>query len=173
MAYRTFETDVLVVGGGGVGFRAAIGARERGARVMLLSKGPLARCGASPMAGADFTKIQEAVVPNLMTTRKGRTYNKEWVDALELENIVQLLEFAAESALLRQESRGVHFREDYPYTDNDNWLRESVVTRIDSGFDVSTRPVCTTSLTPPGGRTPYLDMIRNLMEAHSDLGGHP
>ena len=49
------ETDVLVVGGGGAGFRAAIAAREKGVKVLLLSKGPLARCGATPMAGADFT----------------------------------------------------------------------------------------------------------------------
>ena len=48
MAERTIQTDVLVVGGGGAGFRAAIGARERGASVALLSKGPLARCGAIP-----------------------------------------------------------------------------------------------------------------------------
>ena len=48
-------TDVLVIGGGGAGFRAAIAAREKGVRVLLLSKGPLARCGATPMAGADFT----------------------------------------------------------------------------------------------------------------------
>ena len=55
MAQRVIETDVLVVGGGGAGFRAAIGAREKGARAVLVSKGPLARCGATPMAGADFT----------------------------------------------------------------------------------------------------------------------
>ena len=55
MGERMLETDVLVVGGGGAGFRAAIGARESGARALLLSKGPLARCGATPMAGADFT----------------------------------------------------------------------------------------------------------------------
>lgn len=47
-------TDVLVFGGGGAGFRAAVAARERGAKVLRASKGPLARCGASPMAGADF-----------------------------------------------------------------------------------------------------------------------
>ena len=52
---RTIETDVLVVGGGGAGFRAAIGAREQGVRALLVSKGPLARSGASPMAGADLT----------------------------------------------------------------------------------------------------------------------
>ena len=41
--------------GGGGRDPAAIGARERGAQALLLSKGPLARSGASPMAGADFT----------------------------------------------------------------------------------------------------------------------
>jgi len=55
MTAQFLETDVLIVGGGGAGFRAAIGAREKGAKAMLLSKGPLARCGATPMAGADFT----------------------------------------------------------------------------------------------------------------------
>ena len=55
MVERLIATDVLVIGGGGAGFRAAIAARQTGARVLLLSKGPLARCGASPMAGADFT----------------------------------------------------------------------------------------------------------------------
>ena len=55
MAERVIGTDVLVIGGGGAGFRAAIGARDAGAKALLVSKGPLARCGATPMAGADFT----------------------------------------------------------------------------------------------------------------------
>ena len=55
MTARKVDTDVLVIGGGGPGFRAAIAARETGAKVMLVSKGPLARCGATPMAGADYT----------------------------------------------------------------------------------------------------------------------
>ncbi|MBW2367031.1 MAG: FAD-binding protein, partial [Deltaproteobacteria bacterium] len=55
MMRECIKTDVLVIGGGGAGFRAAIGAREKGAKTLLLSKGPLARCGATPMAGADYT----------------------------------------------------------------------------------------------------------------------
>ena len=34
----------------------------------------------------------------------------------------------------RQESRGPFFREDFPYIDNKNWLRHTVVTR--SGNDI-------------------------------------
>ena len=55
MCTNVVETDLLVIGGGGAGFKAAISAREKDIRVLLLSKGPLARCGATPMAGADFT----------------------------------------------------------------------------------------------------------------------
>ena len=55
MNKTVIETDVLVIGGGGAAFRAAIGAREKSARATMVSKGPLARCGATPMAGADFT----------------------------------------------------------------------------------------------------------------------
>ena len=117
-------------------------------------------------------QVKREELPLLETTTEGRSYNKEWLDALELENILELLAFAGTSALRRTESRGVHFREDHPDTDNDNWLKESVVKRTDTGFEVTTRPLCTTSLTPPGGLTPYLDMIKRMMQSHSDIGGH-
>jgi succinate dehydrogenase/fumarate reductase flavoprotein subunit len=121
---------------------------------------------------AEIQRIQREELPCLETTADGRAYNKEWLDALELENILALLEFAAASALQRTESRGVHFRADHPDTDNDNWLEESVVSKTDAGFQVKTRPVRTTSLTPPGGVTPYLEMIKKMMESHSEIGGH-
>jgi len=120
----------------------------------------------------EIQRVKREELPLLETTTQGRSYNKEWLDAIELENILELLTFAATSALQRTESRGVHFREDHPDTDNDNWLKESVVKKTDAGFEVTSRPVRTTSLTPPGGVTPYLDMIKRMMESHSDIGGH-
>jgi len=45
------ETEILVIGGAGAGIRAAIAAAELGKKVILLSKGPLARSGITPVAG--------------------------------------------------------------------------------------------------------------------------
>jgi succinate dehydrogenase/fumarate reductase flavoprotein subunit len=43
--------DVLIIGGGGAGIRAAITAAELGRKVILISKGPLSRTGITPVAG--------------------------------------------------------------------------------------------------------------------------
>jgi succinate dehydrogenase/fumarate reductase flavoprotein subunit len=117
-------------------------------------------------------KVKKEELSNLATTSKSRIYNKEWIDALELENMVHLLEAAARSAFLRTESRGVHYREDYPQTDNDNWLQESIVKVRDGVLTITKRPAIFTTLTPPQGMRPYLDMMKKMMEAHSDVGGH-
>jgi len=49
--FQVYEADILVVGGGGAGIRAAIAAAELGKKVVLLSKGPLTRTGITPAAG--------------------------------------------------------------------------------------------------------------------------
>jgi succinate dehydrogenase/fumarate reductase flavoprotein subunit len=117
--------------------------------------------------------VREDEIPRLKCSSKSRKYNKEWIDVIETKNMVQLLEMAAQCALARRESRGLHFREDYPYTDNDNWLRESIVKRTSGGFTVSKRPVTVTAMSLPKGSSPYLEFMKKLMESHSDtLGKH-
>jgi succinate dehydrogenase/fumarate reductase flavoprotein subunit len=124
----------------------------------------------------DFIEFIEDVkvnqLPELAAGSAGRAYNKEWIDVLELENMVHLLECSAKSALFRTESRGVHYREDFPLVDNDNWLQESICTYDNEKVEISKRPAVITSLTPPGGVHAYLDMLKRLMEAHSEVGGH-
>lgn len=121
----------------------------------------------------DFLEdVKKNEIPSLAASSKSRVYNKEWVDAIELGNMVHLLEAAARSALFRTESRGVQYREDYPDTDNDNWLCESVVKLAGDGLAIEKRPVTTTTIDPPSGVMPYLEMMKKMMEAHSDVGGH-
>jgi succinate dehydrogenase/fumarate reductase flavoprotein subunit len=54
------KTDILVIGGGGAGIKAAIAAAEQGQAVVLLSKGPLSKTGITPVAGEG---IEGAVNP--------------------------------------------------------------------------------------------------------------
>ena len=120
----------------------------------------------------DFLKgVKANELSNLATTSKSRRYNKEWIDALEFSNTIHLLETSTRSALFRTESRGVHYREDYPRTDNDNWLQETVA-RLNGEIEICTRPITVTSFSPPSGVKPYLGMLKDLMEAHSEVGGH-
>jgi succinate dehydrogenase/fumarate reductase flavoprotein subunit len=101
-----------------------------------------------------------------------RAYNKSWLEALELENMIQVLELSARAALERTESRGVHYREEYPVTDNKNWLQEIVLSRQPVGIGVSRRPFNTSFMAPPQDVLPYLDMVKKMMQGHSDTGGH-
>ncbi|MGQ9584413.1 MAG: FAD-binding protein [Anaerolineae bacterium] len=121
---------------------------------------------------AFLEEVKKDGLPRLCTRAKERRYNRDWVEALELENMVQVLEVSARSALARTESRGVHYRADYPQTDNDRWLREIVIRRVDDTLCMDSRPVVVTTLTPPKGVTPFLEMMKRMMEAHSDVGGH-
>ncbi len=51
---------------------------------------------------------------------------------LEVENLLTVAEIMARAALLRTESRGSHYREDYPHRDDGRW-RQSIVTRRANG----------------------------------------
>lgn len=85
-----------------------------------------------------------------------RQANYAWQEALDLRSQVLVARLVTESALLREESRGAHYRADFPHEDNANWLRYIVLSN--SGDDVITadyRPVQFTKACPPGcGRRP-------------------
>jgi succinate dehydrogenase/fumarate reductase flavoprotein subunit len=42
---------------------------------------------------------------------------------LELKNMVTVAHLVTKAAYTRTESRGTHYRQDYPATDNKNWLK--------------------------------------------------
>ena len=59
---------------------------------------------------------------------KSKIYNTALIYALELENLLDLSECIILGALNRKEHRGAHYREDYPYRDDKNWLKHSIFT---------------------------------------------
>jgi fumarate reductase (CoM/CoB) subunit A len=65
--------------------------------------------------------------------------HRELIRALELQNMLLAAEMVCRSALLRTESRGAHYRSDYPAENNENWLKNIVVRR--QGAEITLQPV--------------------------------
>jgi len=61
-----------------------------------------------------------------------RTFNTELTAALELDFMLEVSETIAYSALAREESRGAHYRRDFPERDDAKWLRHTLAFRADS-----------------------------------------
>ncbi len=57
---------------------------------------------------------------------KNRVFNTELVFCLELGSIIELAEIIIESALAREESRGAHYRLDFPLRDDVRWLKHTL-----------------------------------------------
>lgn len=79
---------------------------------------------------------------NVSIRNSDRTYNKPWLDYLQLRNGLTTASAILHSARLRKESRGVHIRRDYMYTDNENFLNNIVIKNTDLDHYM-TKPVMT------------------------------
>ena len=58
-------------------------------------------------------------------------YNQELVNILEFESMLDLAEIITLGALNREETRGSHFRLDFKERNDQNWLKHTLVTRVD------------------------------------------
>jgi succinate dehydrogenase/fumarate reductase flavoprotein subunit len=118
-------------------------------------------------AVSELESILAKELSRLSIKTPARAYNKEWMDAIEIESIAQVLIASARSALFRTESRGVHNRSDYPLTNNDRWLREIITRKVKGKLTLTTRPITITRLRPPRGKFGFEEGI---MRAVKELG---
>ncbi len=97
------------------------------------------------------------MLPNLATQSKGKVYNREWIAALENSALLKILEIITQASLFRKESRGAMYRQDYPQTDNKNWLKNIIATIKDGQLNLETRDVVTKLITlPKREKTDYM-----------------
>jgi succinate dehydrogenase / fumarate reductase flavoprotein subunit/fumarate reductase flavoprotein subunit len=78
----------------------------------------------------------------------GRAFNLTWQQALDLRNMLTTSALIARSALMREDSRGAHYREDFPNTDHANWLKNIYLARNGVGPKLWTEPVKLERLKP-------------------------
>jgi succinate dehydrogenase/fumarate reductase flavoprotein subunit len=67
---------------------------------------------------------------------------------LEFQNMLLISEMICRAALLRTESRGSHYRSDYPEEDNSNWLKNIVLRKEEGGMRLEAVPVSLDVLGP-------------------------
>jgi succinate dehydrogenase / fumarate reductase flavoprotein subunit len=73
---------------------------------------------------------------------KGRVFNTDLMEAVELGFLLDCAEALVVSALARDESRGAHYREDHPLRDDEHWLRHTLAYREeDGGVRLEYKPV--------------------------------
>ncbi|GAA1749651.1 succinate dehydrogenase flavoprotein subunit [Kocuria aegyptia] len=94
----------------------------------------------------------EARYANISIQDKGKRFNLDLLEAVELGFLLQLAKVMTVAALHRNESRGGHFREDYPERDDANFMKHSMVyldpSSPTAGIRQETKPVIFTRYEP-------------------------
>jgi fumarate reductase flavoprotein subunit len=88
-------------------------------------------------------EIQEAGVAD-----DDRAFNLTWHDRLNLESLVEISKAITFAALAREDSRGAHFRADFPESGDLDKTAFTVVSRKDGNLSATTRPVKFTIVKP-------------------------
>lgn len=81
-------------------------------------------------------------------TDKSKIFNTDLLEAIELGHMLTLAEVIASSALQRTESRGAHYREDYPKRDDENWMKHTLAFQREKGITFKYKPVKITRFKP-------------------------
>ncbi len=80
---------------------------------------------------------------------QGKKFNLNLLEALELSNMLEYTELIVDGGLARQESRGAHFRTDFPTRDDESWLKHTMAFRTeDGGHELRYKPVRITRFQP-------------------------
>ena len=88
----------------------------------------------------DIERIRLDLLPNIRISNQTKSVNYEWLDAIDVVNMIDACELIIHSSLERKESRGPFFRQDFPRMDNDKWLVANVLKKSGNGMRFEQRP---------------------------------
>ena len=103
--------------------------RERLREVMWRKAGVVRNGTDLAQAGAELAELRERL--SRVGVANGRAYNLAWMDTLNMENFLDASEAIVRSAIVRQESRGAHYRSDFAARDDGAFLCNLILTRDD------------------------------------------
>ena len=91
--------------------------------------------------GLEQVRQLQEKYPQVYLDDKGKQWNTEIIEALELRSLMIVGNMILRSALNREESRGAHSREDFPQRDDGNFLKHTLAYYSPAGIDLAYRPV--------------------------------
>lgn len=97
----------------------------------------------------------EKMVANIHLGDKSQVFNTARIEALEVENLIEVAKATMLSAAARKESRGAHAHNDFPERDDDNWMKHTLWFQADNRLEykpVKMKPLTADSV-PPKPRT--------------------
>jgi fumarate reductase flavoprotein subunit len=126
--------DALLNGTGG---ESANALRDRMETVMMDKVG-IFRTGTELQSAVDELRELLARSRNISVRTRVRGANPELVNAYRVQKMLRIALCVAQGALLRTESRGAHFREDYPQRNDREWLKRTLATWENESDDLPT-----------------------------------
>jgi succinate dehydrogenase / fumarate reductase flavoprotein subunit len=98
--------------------------------------------------GMEEIRILKERYKDIEIVDKGKHFNFELMEAIELGHQLELSEVILFSALHRRESRGAHFREDFPMRADRYYLKHTLIYKTAKGPEVRYKPVKVTRFQP-------------------------
>ncbi len=95
---------------------------------------------------SEIESVKANDLPN-MRAPQGRHFNLGWIEAIQVPYILDVAQMIVMSALFRTESRGAHYREDFPDTRSD-WLKHTLVIKKPDRMELGSAPVVITTFNP-------------------------
>ncbi len=95
--------------------------------------GPVREASGIETAINALERIEKGEMPGMVIGCKDRVYNRDRMEAIEVPLMLRTALLVAHAALERKESRGSHYRLDFPERNDRDWLRNIVIKRDDRG----------------------------------------
>jgi fumarate reductase (CoM/CoB) subunit A len=97
-------------------------------------------------------RIKGEDLPRLCAPGPSRLFNKGLTEALEAENMLKLSEMILRAALIREESRGAHYRSDYVSRNDPQWIKNIIIKKRSETITFTPVSPIMTVIKPTEGR---------------------
>jgi succinate dehydrogenase / fumarate reductase flavoprotein subunit len=121
---------------------------RRGMQSLMMDYGSVFRNEEGLKKGMEGIRSLKERCKGIEVRNKEKRFNYELMEAIELSHQLDLSEVILLSALNRRESRGAHFREDFPQRADRYYLKHTLVFKTPKGPEVRYKPVKITRFQP-------------------------